>query len=152
MAKIHPWPAAIIAYFSIVLCGVVFLVMHALKNNVELVRTDYYEQEVKYQDQIDRIKRTEPFMSEINVAYLEQRLEVKLPLTHAASEDFSGVLWIYRPSNAGLDQKLELKNEQKESLFSLNLDLEPGFWRIKADWKAGGEEYFFEESLVVGTM
>lgn len=149
MAKIHPWPAAIIAYFSIVLCGVVVLVIYSLKHNVELVRSDYYAAEVKFQDQIERIKRTEPYKSEIGVDYALQHLEIRLPNAHTASGDFSGALWIYRPSNATLDQKLELNAKTSQDPYRLEMELAPGLWRIKVNWQAGGQEYFFEDSLVV---
>jgi len=152
MAKIHPWPATIIAYFAIVLCGVAALIVHSLRNNVELVRSDYYAAEVQYQDQIDRIKRTEPFKNEIGVAYAVQHLEVRLPNAHTSSSDFTGALWVYRPSNATLDQKLDLKAKQTQEPYRIEMELAPGLWRIKANWQSEGEEYFFEDSLVVEAM
>lgn len=149
MAKIHPWPATIIAYFSIIICGVVALVVHSLKNKVELVRPDYYEQEVKYQDQIERIKRTKPFLAEIAISYKEQHLQVSLPDGHTSSDDFSGSVWIYRPSNVELDQKLELRSNPTSGPYNVESDLAPGLWRVKVDWQAGGKEYFFEDSFMV---
>lgn len=152
MAKIHPWPAAIIAYFTIVLCGVVALIVYSLKHNVELVRSDYYAAEVKFQDQIERIKRTEPFKSEIGVTYTLPQLKIRLPSDHISSSDFTGALWVYRPSNATLDQKMELNAKESHAPYQLEVELAPGLWRIKVNWQAEGEEYFFEDSLVVEAM
>ncbi len=150
MPKIHPWPATIIAYFSIVICGAVALVVYSIKHKSQLVRTDYYEQEVKYQEQIDRIKRTHPYLLEIKADITETHLILSLPGDHTSARDFSGSVWLYRPSNSNLDKKFELK-PNASGIYEREMEgLINGLWKLKVDWTAQGEEFYYENSIVTG--
>lgn len=152
MPKIHPWPATIIVYFSVVLCGAVTLVVYSLKNKSQLVRTDYYEQEVKYQQQIDRIKRTHPFLPEISADITETQLKLTLPDAHTGAHDFSGSIWLYRPSNSDLDKKIELKPNNSGKFEHEVKGLINGLWKLKVSWKAQGKEFYYENSFVTSSM
>ncbi len=150
MPKIHPWPATIIVYFSIVICGAATLVVYSLKHKSQLVRSDYYEQEVKYQDQIDRIKRTHPFLSEIKADITEASLILSLPSAHTSAQDFSGAVWLYRPSNSKLDKKFELKPNDS-GIYEREMEgLINGLWKLKVNWTAQSEEFYYESSIVTG--
>ncbi len=152
MPKIHPWPATIMTYFALVLCGAVTLVVYSLKHKTHLVRTDYYEQEVKYQEQIERIKRTHPFLSEINAELTKKDLVLKLPEAHTSASDFSGSIWLYRPSNSNLDQKFQL-NPNGSGIYQKEMnDLQDGLWKLKILWTSKGEEYYYENSIVTGNL
>ena len=152
MPKIHPWPATIIAYFSIILCGAVVLVVYSLKHKDHLVRTDYYEQEVKYQDQIERIQRTHPFLAEIKAEITQKDLVLQLPDAHTSSPDFTGSIWLYRPSNSGLDQRFELKPNPSGVYQQEVNGLLDGLWKLKINWTAQGKEFYYENSLVTGQL
>ncbi|MBT5927890.1 MAG: hypothetical protein HOH33_14855 [Verrucomicrobia bacterium] len=152
MPKIHPWPATIIAYFSIVLCGATTLVVYSIKHKAHLVRTDYYEQEVKYQDQIERINRTHPFLEKIKAEITQKDLVLRLPDTHTSSPDFSGSIWLYRPSNSGLDQRFELK-PNPSGVFQQEVEnLLDGLWKLKVNWTAQGQEFYYENSMVTDNL
>ena len=150
MPKIHPWPATIIAYFAIVICGAATLVVYSIKHKSQLVRADYYAQEVKYQKQIDRIKRTYPYLSKIVPEITENRILLSLPVAHTTARDFSGTAWLYRPSNAKHDKTFEL-NSNKTGTFEREMEgLINGLWKLKVNWTARGEEFFHENSIVTG--
>jgi len=148
MPKIHPWPASIIAYFTVVICAATALVVHSLQHKTQLVRKDYYEQEVLYQDQIERIKRTQPFLSQIKAIQEGDQIVLQLPVDHTSTEDFKGSAWIYRPSDSSLDQKLQLE-QNASGRYTHPLALKSGLWKVKLDWKVAEEEFYFEDTLVM---
>src|SRR5947207_839195 len=56
----NPWPIAIIAYFAVFISFIVTFIVWASHQRVDLVRADYYEAEIKFQQQIDRVERSRP--------------------------------------------------------------------------------------------
>ena len=56
---------------------------------------------------------------------------------------------MYRPSGAGLDQHLKLATDLKGVQNIEAQGLQPGLWRVKVEWKAGGEDYLLDQKVVV---
>ena len=52
------WGNKIAISFIIFIGIIVTMVVISMKQDISLVSTDYYEQEIAYQDQIDRMERT----------------------------------------------------------------------------------------------
>ena len=149
-ASRNPWPAAIIGFFAVFISLAILFIVFAVRQRVDLVRADYYEDEMSYQRQIDRLQRTRPVQSEVGIAYdaVRQRLEVTLPPAHAEAR-VSGSIHLYRPSDAGLDREMELTAEASGSYLVGVANLKAGLWRVRLHWNANGEEYFFDQSIIV---
>src|SRR4029077_442430 len=75
----------------------------------DLVGADYYEQEVHFQSQLDRLNRTAAFRGELLLQYDASHREItlQLPSGHLSPVPV-GQIHFYRPSNAGLDVDLPL--------------------------------------------
>ena len=102
------WAHAIVAWFAIFITAALCFIFFAIRNPMSLVSQNYYEEELAYQTRIDNIERTQKLSGvSINYAPDQQRLTVSVPADHTSS-DFSGFVQLYRPSNAGLDQKVKL--------------------------------------------
>src|SRR5687767_3011408 len=95
------WPYAIAGYFALAIIGIAIFITWAVRQNIDLVRADYYEHEILFQKQIDAVNRARPFAKELAAAYdLDKRiLLVSVPAAHVA-EQFSGKAHLYRPSDA----------------------------------------------------
>lgn len=141
----NPWPYAIIAYFVVFIAGIATFIAFAMRNDLELVRPDYYEHEIKYQAQIDRMERTSAIQGELGLNYDPTGKTVSLTLPAAAA----GEVHLYRPSDAKLDRrvKLELDSAGRQKLDVSGLRV--GLWRMRVSWTAGGSEYYFEKPLVI---
>jgi hypothetical protein len=77
--KRNLWPYAIISYFIIFITGIVTWVSFAMRHEDQLVRPDYYEHEMKYQGQIDRVARTDRSTAAITYDRASQSLHLQLP-------------------------------------------------------------------------
>ena len=145
------WPYAIGGYFCIAITGIVIFIMWALHQNMDLVRADYYEHEILFQDQIDAVNRARPFAREVIAAYdLKKRsLLVSVPVAHLGPQ-FSGEAHLYRPSDAKLDQRIDLNPapDGKQTINAANLA--PGLWKVRLDWTVNGETFAFEQTIIVG--
>lgn len=146
----NPWPVALIAFFAIFISSVVAFAIFAIGQPVDLVKKDYYSDEIRFQTQIDREARTRPLTNQIAVLYnpSAKQIQIQLPSAHAAS-DLKGTVQLYRPSNASLDRN-EALVLNAQGVQQLNADrLEPGRWQVKLRWSTQGEEFSFDQPILI---
>ena len=147
----NPWPAAIIGYFILFISFLVGFVAFASRQKVELVRKDYYANEILYQQQIERNKRTQPFHGRVFIKYdpATGKAVAGLPAEHL-SGPLVGKVRFYRPSNAQLDREFVLNSDADGKQPFEVTNMESGLWRVAIDWKVNGLEYSYETSMVLG--
>ena len=149
--KRSAWPYAIAGFFAIAVCAMTVFVTWAVRQDMDLVRPDYYEHEILFQKQIDTVNRTRPFARELAVAYdFERRtLLLRVPSAHVGAQ-FSGQAHFYRPSDARLDRRVDLKPANDGTQSINTAELAPGLWKVRLDWRANGDSFAFEQSIVIG--
>jgi len=147
----NPWPIVIIAYFIVFISGVVTFAIFASRQKVELVRPDYYADEIQFQQQLDRLNRTQPINASVTIVYNsdQQTITVTLPAAHA-QHPTSGQIHLYRPSDAHLDQDLALALDAEGVQHVNAKNLRPGLWKVRVQWTADGQDYFFAQTVIIG--
>ena len=145
------WPIAITTYFVIAFCGLAIFVTWALRQNTDLVSRDYYRDEILYQKRINDITRTKPFSGQISAACdpSQRFVTLTLPAMHA-EQHATGSIHLYRPSDSALDHLIPLALKTGGTQRIETRELSPGLWKLRVEWSALGEEYYFEQSLIVG--
>jgi hypothetical protein len=84
----HPlrnlWPYAIVAWFVIFGAAMAAWITVAVRQDMDLVRPDYYEEEVRFQRQLDRANRTAAIQNQVALYYDATKREValRLPAAH----------------------------------------------------------------------
>lgn len=148
--RTNPWPYAIIGWMLLFGTGMAAWVVVAVRNDPELVRADYYEQEIAYQKQIDRLNRTAAMRSEVAVAYesAQQQVTLRIPTAHLADK-LTGTIHFYRPSNAKLDFKLPLTVDATGVQRVPAGKLQGGLWKVRVSWTSGEQEFFHDQSLIL---
>ncbi|AEL28616.1 FixH family protein [Cyclobacterium marinum] len=112
------------------------------QDDIHLVTENYYAEEIKYQEHIDRVNNTQAIEGKVlQYDSVSKTLQFKLPI------GAKGELHLFRPSDARMDKKIQV--EIKDADFSiLKLDdLEPGYWKVKMTWEAGGVAFFEEKKI-----
>ena len=142
--KNNPWPYAIAAYFLVFIAGMVAWVSFAMGHNDQLVRPDYYEHEIKYQDHIDTVARTAAVKPDIDVNYDlgKQTIAIHLPV-----HTLEGRIQLYRPSDLKLDVQLPLALDEANRQEIDVHKLKTGLWKLRLSWKAGDQDYYFEKPV-----
>lgn len=145
-----PWPYALVAFFAVFISFIFWFISVAVRQRTDLVRPDYYDQEIRYQQQIDRLRRTAQPGLAVRVALAAdgRGLAVALPAAHAA--DFGGgTVSFYRPSDARQDRQVALR-PGPDGTQSVPVDgLRGGLWRVQLAWKSGGAEFYHEQSVML---
>src|SRR3990172_2138577 len=99
-----PWPLAIIAWFALFSAFLAAFIVFAVRQREDLVRRDYYDAEVRYQQHLDRAHRGQAVSGEVAIRYeaAMQRVTIQLPPTQARHRP-TGRISFSRPSDASLD-------------------------------------------------
>ncbi|TFV97086.1 nitrogen fixation protein FixH [Algoriphagus kandeliae] len=132
---------SIIAFIGIIMTMVVISVR---MDGIELVRDNYYEAEIKYQDQIDKEASTLALDREV-LRYDIQSKSMILDLPVGAK----GNLQLFRPSDASLDKALQIEITEDGKKQVSMADLKPGYWRVQLNWTENGIEYYQEKKITI---
>jgi len=118
------------------------VVISVKQDDIHLVTEDYYEKEIKYQDQIEREKSASTLDREV-VTFDATTKTLVLDLPVGAK----GNLQLFRPSDARLDQELPL-DISSEGKTAIPLEkLKSGYWRVQLTWTENGTEYYEEKKI-----
>ncbi|MGZ5545373.1 MAG: FixH family protein [Limisphaerales bacterium] len=141
--KRNPWPYAIVIYFVIFISAMVTWIGFAVRNDQQLVRSDYYEQELKFQNEIDG--QTRAAASNISVDYDSAKQVIRISAPGAAE---NGSVYFYRPSNAKLDRQLALSLKDGSQSIDVR-NFEAGLWKLRVSWTQNGAEYRHNAVLIL---
>lgn len=129
-----------IAAFVIIMISMVTICVK--QDDIHLVTQNYYEEEIKYQDQIDKIINATLLEEEV-LTFDTQAKIVALNLPVGAK----GTLHLFRPSDARLDQKIDFDIANiAENAVNVGA-LKPGYWRVKLTWEDQGKAYYQEKQI-----
>lgn len=144
------WGNKIIVAF-ICFIGMIFtLVYISVNTDFYLVADNYYEQELAYEEQIQRIKNVNGLSEQptFDLNRSEESAELTFPASIKESMKEGSVSFV-RASNANLDQsfllKLDENGKQKIDLKGFTT----GAWKIKIEWKSAGREFYKEINIVI---
>jgi hypothetical protein len=139
------WGKSIVVAFILFATFIGTLVTICVRQDIALVTKDYYKEELDYQRQIDRIAHT---------AMLPDKPSIKVEdgnLLGIFYQDFSkvqrGALQLFRPSDARMDKKFELKKTNSLSQFFSTEGMSKGMYRARLRWTMDGQEFFVEQVI-----
>jgi nitrogen fixation protein FixH len=146
-----PWPFAIITWFVAFIAFLATFIVFAVRQREDLVRHDYYEAEVLYQQQLDRANRGQAVGREVAINYdvASQRVTIQLPRDQALLRP-TGSINFYRPSDASLDHTTPLLPDANGVQHVNAAQLRSGLWRIRLYWTVKGQEFYFDQNIVIG--
>lgn len=150
--RFNPWPICIMAYFAVAIIGCVTGIVLCSRHPADLVARDYYEQELRYQRQFERLQHAQMRTQLAAVTYNgEQRLiRITLPPDQAGSHS-TGSIELYRPAAVDQDQHLRLEPDAQGVQTIDARHLQPGLWKVRVSWTANGEDYYLDQKVVVGS-
>ncbi|MCH6234949.1 FixH family protein [Cognataquiflexum rubidum] len=137
------WGKGIVITLVVFVSLMVGLVIVCVKqDDIHLVTQNYYEEEIKYQDQIEKMINANSLDYKV-LSYDNQLKKVDLKLPVGAK----GTLHLFRPSDARLDQKITFDiSDINAKAYDLK-SLKPGYWKVKLTWSENGVDYFHEEKI-----
>ncbi len=141
------WGYKIIFVYAIFVAGIVFMVVKSSSQNVDLVRPDYYEEELKYQETIDATHRANALSKKLQLKVNNDTLQISFP-EEMASEAFKANVWLYCIA----DVKKDVNQLYTTSSGWLSISLpkaNKGLHDVKVSWAFNGLTYYFEQKLFI---
>jgi hypothetical protein len=139
------WGYKIMAAYLLFVAGMLYLVVKASNNSNDLVRADYYQAELKYQDVIDEKNRAAALSAPVNIELKDGQISVYFP-GEMQGKTISGELYLYCPSDAKRDlrRSFSVDNNVYRQPIPGNAK---GMYDVQLSWEAGGATYFHEQKL-----
>lgn len=137
------WGKSIVLAFVLFALFIGTLVVVCLRQDIPLVAADYYDQELKFQDQLDRMKNTNALEEKPVVQVDKGALEIQFS---RLPEIKDGALVLFRPSDARLDRKYSIQGAGSTHRIDLR-DIPGGMYKARMTWRMDGKEYFLETAI-----
>lgn len=141
------WGTKILIVYLAFVLGIVFMVVKSSTQNTDLVTTDYYAKELKYQDKIDEIKRTSALSAPVDYSIRDNSVIISFPKDFAGKK-LVGEAVLYCPS----DQKKDIKKSftlLDEVLQIAIPTSSKGLYELHVSWQDGGVTYYFEKKIFI---
>ena len=150
MNKSSHWPAGLAVFYISFMIITIAVVVFSTFHRVDLVAEDYYDQEIRYQEQIERVRRADSLSLPVTWEYNRDRksLLVHFP-PELKAEKITGRFHFFRPSDASLDKFFTLNLAADNSQILYTGPLQPGLWKLKILWAINNKEFFVEGILVI---
>ena len=136
----------IVVAFVLFAIFIATLVTVCVRQEIPLVTKEYYNEELKYQEQIERNQNTAQLSSMPTIEISGEDLVITYD--HLANIE-NGELKLFRPSDPDLDQQFKVEaSSQVAQRFSLG-DVQRGLYRARLSWEQAGKEYYLEKIIVL---
>lgn len=135
--------AIVFVTFCLITIGITIFLM---TQKVDVVTDNYYEKELKYQEQLDRVARTRALKEVMEISNTGNEIIIKFPNVpdNNKKNDF---ISLYRPSDNTKDLKIPVLTDSSRTQI-VNIDrLTRGYWKLQISWTSGGSEYYYESVL-----
>ncbi|MFZ4589897.1 MAG: FixH family protein [Ignavibacteria bacterium] len=126
--------------FCLVTIGVTIYLMN---QKVDIVTDNYYEKELKYQEQLDKVARTRALKESFEITNTGKELIIKFPNLPDKNQS-KDLISLYRPSDDSKDVKIPVLTDTSRTQVVSVDRLVKGYWKVKINWTSGGSEYYYE--------
>jgi len=142
------WPLGVIGAFVLFFAGMATVVVIASTHRDHLVADNYYEQELRFQGQIDSRDRAHKSGATVDFNSAAGQVLIKL-IASQLKENFSGTVVLYRASEPKLDREFLLEPKADGTQIMDISQLKPGPWLVRVVWNSGGENFYLEQKITV---
>lgn len=139
------WGHKITVVFIIFVLGISYLVYRTSLETQDLVTTNYYEKELKYQDRIDAIELASNLSAPVTAASENGIVFINFP-KEFNDKIISSNIQLYCPFNAKNDEDFKLEITNGKAAFKIKSRQE-GIYTLKIDWSSEGKNYYSEKSI-----
>lgn len=115
--------------------------------NTDLHSEDYYQKELKYQDEINAKNVSTQYQDKFYFSQTTKEIIVHFDEVKDWNT-LNGTLYFYRANNAKLDRNVIFKPNDGIQLISKEF-FTPGQYEVKLTWKDGDDGYQIEKSIYV---
>lgn len=141
------WGAGIAILYAGFVVMILLLVGMSASQKIDLVTDQYYEEELQFQDKINKVNLTKKLSNPLTWQVEEQGIMIHYPKDF--SEDtLSGKVKLYCPSDNTKDRIFPVKSKNGDQLIAAS-EMKAGRYYLQIDWKNGKKSYWNEGVVVI---
>lgn len=139
------WGYKILIVYFLFIAGIGFMVYESSTQKIDLVTTDYYAKELKYQQKIDQIARVEELSEPVSCNIINNDLVIEFP-KEFNDKRIAGEIRLYCPSDEQKDVTKQFDLVGNKLTFPLPKNVF-GQYELHLLWKCNGEDFFIQKKL-----
>lgn len=140
------WGTGIFTFLALFITAAIVFIIFAVRQSVNLVERDYYEQGSDYDKQIETRARSAQYEQLVKVTDASDSVRVEFPADLSGRIDSGNVIF-YRPSDSKLDLRFPLK--PASNIFPVTKqNTIPGRYIIHVQWFMQGKEYLVRKDII----
>lgn len=143
------WPIGLTIFIISFMVAAVMVVIFSLSVNRDLVTPDYYEKEIAYQQQINRIQRANALNDPMQIKLQNgSQLYLEFPEDIPVAK-IAGTVLLFRPDDKRHDIHIPVSVDSMRAQWINLQDFKRGNWRVKIEWNDGMQDYYNETAIFV---
>ena len=144
MKKLN-WGTKLGIMASIYVVGVLIFVGFSTTQKINLVSKDYYPKEIRYQEQIVKIKNAQELKEPVQIINEAGSIQIRFP--EGMQSDVNGDIVLYRPADYELDLKYKIALNDNGTHVLNTEKLLKGRYTVQIDWVHKDVPYYKEEAI-----
>lgn len=139
------WGKGITIFMIAFMAFIASMVYYAFTKNADLVRDDYYENEINFDATKESRQNYQTLGKKVEVAQQQEGVVFYFPENVTSATD--GVITFYRPDQKRYDRefKLSADSDHKQTLEYNNF--KEGYYDVSVEWTEEGKSYLFEDHI-----
>lgn len=137
------WIAIVLGVFLILN---VIVVVFTFSQDVELVTDNYYEKELKYQDELGKMNKALSLPDSLKLTMNKYELLIEYPQSILQNK-VTGTVHLYRPDQKKFDYDVEVKYDDAGKQLLNMSGKAPGKWKISITINDGEHDYIFKDVI-----
>jgi nitrogen fixation protein FixH len=126
---------------------IITMVMMCFGQKVELVSSDYYAKELKFQDQITAVNNEKELNKSINHFFNKKTITLILD-SNLMTANLQGTVTFFRPSDSSKDLKIKMNFKNGKQIIDKN-NLLRGVYKLQLNWTSNGKNYYKEDEIFI---
>lgn len=139
------WGFKITAVFISFTLLIGFLVYKSVHTKIDLVSTDYYKEELRFQQQIDGTHNAN-LLSAVKVLQTDSTIVIVFP-PELKGNAIEGEAWFYCKTNADFDKKFPIKANESGMMILAKKPLLKTNYALKLKWVSNNKDYYSEQPV-----
>ena len=143
MFKKFNWGWGLAIFYSAFVVFMLIMVWQSTQMKTELVTADYYGKELKFQEQLDKMKRANGLSDSISWTVNSKQVLLSFP-KEVKDKNVKAQILFYRPDNSNRDFSVNCQPDSTGNCLVASEKFHHGVYKMQIDWTAGKESYYSE--------
>jgi hypothetical protein len=141
------WGYKILIVYGVFVAGIMFMVFKSSSQKMDLVTTDYYAKELKYQDDINATENANALSEKVRYEIKDNQVLLHFP-KDLSGKTITGNALLYCPSDENKDIKQDFSLQDAPLVLQLTARSK-GQFELHITWQADGVNYYFEQKIFI---